>query len=539
MSIQNYLNQIKSAVFGKDVRQSIHDAIKQCYDDASIDHDNANMEVKLARGSHDTLNERFTSVEENIKNNSEQLDNKANEVFQYQEDFCESIKRMYKPQKMSLKVVDSSNKVLSIVNEINDTKAIQYSTRQPTLNSTQDGYILIGEGRYGTKEKQFLKTGMQCADSMSGNWNMDYPPSYYATTVGDTMKKKFTGNRIEFQSFGDTRGGIWEFVLDGDVDNKVTLSTWQETSGVIPLRILFDNLEYKEHEVVGTFKGDDPEHTPSSGAGTSRGWTYYYTGEHATNSFHISKSTINVSNLVTPLYGSSNKEFAVEVRKKSTTNPYHFCPMHDVVTAFKINEPIFKINNNEVQLNTGDVYEDIKTFKIVQKINAINPESSDKLAEISTITTFCNDGSITVDGKYTALVDLDVNSAYGIMWMIDSNFNSKIVSSINKTYRKSDTPVGTNLYLTDEKDLTTSFISLSSDYPNVCTAVTFNNPKCTLRSGLGNKVNRPTWIEYRAGNTLTKLYQQVYGKTSINAGEIFRFSGTFIVAEIDNAYNLF
>lgn len=77
MSIQNYLNQIKSAVFGKDVRQSIHDAIKQCYDDASIDHDNANMEVKLARGSHDTLNERFTSVEENIKNNSEQLDKKA------------------------------------------------------------------------------------------------------------------------------------------------------------------------------------------------------------------------------------------------------------------------------------------------------------------------------------------------------------------------------------------------------------------------------------------------------------------------------
>lgn len=80
MSIQNYLNQIKSAVFGKDVRQSIHDAIKQCYDDASIDHDNANMEVKLARGSHDTLNERFTSVEENIKNNSEQLDNNTNKI---------------------------------------------------------------------------------------------------------------------------------------------------------------------------------------------------------------------------------------------------------------------------------------------------------------------------------------------------------------------------------------------------------------------------------------------------------------------------
>ena len=75
MSIQNYLNQIKTAVFGKDVRQSIHDAIKQCYDDASVDHDNANMEVKLARGTHETLNDRITENEKNQENLSSQLDN--------------------------------------------------------------------------------------------------------------------------------------------------------------------------------------------------------------------------------------------------------------------------------------------------------------------------------------------------------------------------------------------------------------------------------------------------------------------------------
>lgn len=83
MSIQNYLNQIKTAVFGKDVRQSIHDAIKQCYDDASVDHDNANMEVKLARGTHETLNDRITENEKNQENLSSQLDTKAskNEIF--------------------------------------------------------------------------------------------------------------------------------------------------------------------------------------------------------------------------------------------------------------------------------------------------------------------------------------------------------------------------------------------------------------------------------------------------------------------------
>lgn len=34
-TIQDYLNNILKAVYGKDVRQSIHDAIKQCYTDAA------------------------------------------------------------------------------------------------------------------------------------------------------------------------------------------------------------------------------------------------------------------------------------------------------------------------------------------------------------------------------------------------------------------------------------------------------------------------------------------------------------------------
>ena len=56
MSITNKLNQIKNAIYGKEVRGAIHDAIKQVYDDASVNHDNANMEVKMARGTHNTLN---------------------------------------------------------------------------------------------------------------------------------------------------------------------------------------------------------------------------------------------------------------------------------------------------------------------------------------------------------------------------------------------------------------------------------------------------------------------------------------------------
>lgn len=64
-NINECLNKIKSATFGKDVRNSIHDAIEECYNTASVDHDNANMEVKKARGGYLTLEERLN--EENLK----------------------------------------------------------------------------------------------------------------------------------------------------------------------------------------------------------------------------------------------------------------------------------------------------------------------------------------------------------------------------------------------------------------------------------------------------------------------------------------
>ena len=67
MSITEKLNQIKNAIYGKDVRSAIHDAIRECYDDASVNHDNANMEVKLARGIHKTLNDRLDNAEQKIE----------------------------------------------------------------------------------------------------------------------------------------------------------------------------------------------------------------------------------------------------------------------------------------------------------------------------------------------------------------------------------------------------------------------------------------------------------------------------------------
>lgn len=77
-NIRELLENVKYAIFGKDVRQSIHDAIEECYNTASIDHDNANMEVKLARGTHKTLNDRIYSNENLISENAKDISRKMN-----------------------------------------------------------------------------------------------------------------------------------------------------------------------------------------------------------------------------------------------------------------------------------------------------------------------------------------------------------------------------------------------------------------------------------------------------------------------------
>lgn len=65
-SITTLLSNIKNAIYGKDVRDSIHDAIKQCYIDGT-QNSNANMEVAHARGTYATLKERLDNmVIENI-----------------------------------------------------------------------------------------------------------------------------------------------------------------------------------------------------------------------------------------------------------------------------------------------------------------------------------------------------------------------------------------------------------------------------------------------------------------------------------------
>src|SRR5699024_10847807 len=80
MSIGKYLDKIRNAVYGREVRESIAKGIETAYNDAAEKHDNANMEVKLARGTNPNLNTRLNKMDEVDKQTTTQLAQTEREV---------------------------------------------------------------------------------------------------------------------------------------------------------------------------------------------------------------------------------------------------------------------------------------------------------------------------------------------------------------------------------------------------------------------------------------------------------------------------
>src|SRR5690625_6354319 len=78
-NINKELNQIKNAVYGKDVRQESHDGIEKAYNDGtSGGAGDTNLEVVLARGNYDSLNKRLDASDSQLAETETQIINLDN-----------------------------------------------------------------------------------------------------------------------------------------------------------------------------------------------------------------------------------------------------------------------------------------------------------------------------------------------------------------------------------------------------------------------------------------------------------------------------
>lgn len=86
-AIQNYLNHILSAVYGKDVRQAIHDSIAQCYSDVTTAKTLADDAIDLANETAQNAETRITTAVNTANSAANRADTAALQVTQLSSDF--------------------------------------------------------------------------------------------------------------------------------------------------------------------------------------------------------------------------------------------------------------------------------------------------------------------------------------------------------------------------------------------------------------------------------------------------------------------
>ena len=404
-------------------------------------------------------------------------------------------------------------------------------------NNDKDDFIILGDCFYGNITSALSMNENISYSILSGSFST-VGTSHYAKEVGAKIRNEFTGSKIDFQSYKDARGGVWEFVVDDDTDNKKILSTYSEVAGQSGYVTLFEGLTEGSHVIEGTFLGDDPNNPPSSGTGTSRGWINIGSTD-TSRTYRTYKTRLTNNRIQELLVPFSNKEFAFRTRKANTSHSSQFVPMHSGIgTAFKKVEPQFIADDNIIDYQNLPLGEFIEcnTFSLVQSVYGRNPESADEnLMEINTNVSINKSGNVEITGKMQPLTEIDVENGYGIMFPVKKDITTKAISSKGNEYPTIKTDYSST-FMSSESDTTTSFAFVSEENPDFIASIRFNDIRNTLRTGLDKGAN-PLWIEHRDA-TMQKLYYRPFYNKVLTPSDMFKFSATFNCGKVQGIYNV-
>ena len=477
-------------------------------------------EVETARGGKTNLNSRLDDISDFSNRNIEQTD------------FVDKLKSLSNYDSVQVKRTNNNSFSVSNVNSVTN----RHMTNIFTKNANDD-YFILSESYIGDTTMSELPKEYVNYTKVSGTIDNQYA-THFTIEVNTKIKAEISGEVIYFRRYGDNRGGVWEFTLDGDVDNKVKISTFKSTPGTDNVK-LFENLKDTVHVIEGEFIGDDPLNTPTGDI--SRGWLPYSTTSETTKTFFSRFINLNMVRDKVINTAMSNKDFALRIRPKGSTGEYHFIPEHNAIgTAFKINNAKILIDDKPLDILNMQVgiANKGKNFKIVQSVYGKYP-SGDNLIRIDNIHAISLDGSIRLMGKVEVLKDIEIQDGYFLMLPVSTDVATRLKTSRYNNYPTTKTD-GSRTNLVDEKDDTTSFIFTSSTNTNLYSAMTVHDPYRSIRTGKTDKypVGQTAWIEHRNAS-MQKLYQSIYRLSTITAGTELNYDGSYISGELDNIHNMF
>ncbi|CAG7617446.1 hypothetical protein ACFQI7_02235 [Paenibacillus allorhizosphaerae] len=424
------------------------------------------------------------------------------------------------------------------------------------MKDPNDDFIKLQNGAVSILSSTSTVAGVIDYAAKTGNWVTNFPPNDYTTQAGATFSFSFNGTGFDFQHYTDNRGGVWEFAVDGSmaasISTHIDAVPKPELRGNYGCRPVARGLSDGTHTVVATFKGDDPTHPPSGGAGTSRGWV-----RNAANSASkdepyrtallYDSTSVQVNNpvkLFEALHSWSNKEFALNVSPAGSGFANHWLPEHvNVGTVYTGGSQRVYFDDTEVSAWTADVtFRPVRSVKIVQQMIAKHPnDPANPVAEIDCVHTASTSG-VSVKVKVRWLRSVFIFTGYGMMFPAAGTFANKLVTGSGKTYEASATDGSKTDLIENDQSASYAYIHSASGTngePDTVLAMTIHDIAKTFRYGqAGRRKNGSVvWLQHRDA-TMQKLYPQIFDQYTAAAGETYEAGGTYFIGELPLAHRL-
>lgn len=241
------------------------------------------------------------------------------------------------------------------------------------------------------------------------------------------------------------------------------------------------------------------------------------------------------TNPVNYMADASNKEFAFNLKESGSSEAPYFIPMHNQqATAFDRSDTKHILDGVEISntdLPNGVHKEVTDKYTVIQYVVFYKPNTTTEIGRATVHMVFNSNGRVDINTTFTATLDLTINYGYVNMLPVSSSFGKKMLTSYGSEYPTTATD-GTRTNLT-EKDLANSYVFINdSPTNNIAVAMTMQRPKLTMRVGKSGRPNlAPVWIEHRSAE-MQKLYPMPFSNAEMNAGEVYGFGGSYMVASV-------
>lgn len=192
-----------------------------------------------------------------------------------------------------------------------------------------DGMFIVR----GSQANALLAGTPTWATNITGDFNYSSEPNVWTSQIGAKFDLPFIGSGLVFKSYTDNRGGLWRFIIDGDVGNPIDISTFSTVSADPAIGVIhpvISGLVDGQHTAEVEFIGDDPDNPPSGGV--SRGWLFYrepkHISQHTGYGVTDGARLMGLTGAANIMSGSSIPDFAINARPAGAGVNGDWIPSH-------------------------------------------------------------------------------------------------------------------------------------------------------------------------------------------------------------------